>query len=311
MLQHSAVTDFAYTHAVPGEMQMTWETTLNYEGKELNVRFIAVPVTSDFTRLMDMKLIEGRNFIDKDENDEYNIIINEAFVRQNGLEKPFEARLTGWGEGKGNVVGIVKDFNFQSLHSEVQPLVFWNIPGFYKRGLIKIKSSRYSDIKGVIENLKLVWKETSPDFPIEYNFLDEKLDLQYKAEEKFEKAFIGFSLFAILIGCLGLFGLYSFTTEQRTKEIGIRKVLGASISGIIIMLSRQFILLVLISNIIAWPIAYYITNNWLQDFAYRIDINWWVFLLAGGIALVIALATVSFQAIKAATTNPVESLRYE
>jgi putative ABC transport system permease protein len=311
VLQHSAVSDFAYSFAIPGEMGMSWGQPLNYEGKESNVWFTAVPITSDFIRLMKMKLIEGRSFLTDNESDIGNIIINEAFTRKYGLTKPFEARLTGMGKGKGNVVGIVKDFNFQSLHSDVQPLVFINYPGYYSCGLVKIKSTKYDDIKGVIENLKSVWKDISPEFPFQYYFLDDRLSLQYTAEEKFEEAFIGFSLLSIIIGCLGLFGLSSFTTEQRTKEIGIRKILGASILSITGLISKQFVLLVLISNIIAWPIAYYVTNNWLQDFSYKIDITLWMFVLAGGVALVIALLTVSFQAVKAATANPVEALRYE
>jgi putative ABC transport system permease protein len=309
--QQSAVKDFAYSSGVPGEAGMVWGQSLNYEGKDSQIFFYAVPISSGFVSLMEMELVKGRDFIPNDQADIANVIVNEAFVRKNGLKEPVKARLTNMGPGKGNIVGIVKDFNFQSLHSEVQPLVFFNFPGYSRFGLIKINSANYSDIKEVIEYLKKTWKDFSPDFPLEYNFLDEKLDMQYKAEEKFENAFIGFSLLAIIISCLGLFGLSSFATEQRTKEIGIRKILGASIPGITIMLSKQFVVLVIISNIIAWPAAYYIAASWLQDFAYRIDISWWMFVLSGAIALVIALATVSFQAIKAATANPVDSLRYE
>jgi putative ABC transport system permease protein len=309
--RHSAVKDFAFSFGVPGETGMVWGQSLNNEGKDSQVMFYAVPISSGFFSLMEMELVKGRDFIPNDEADIANVIVNEAFVRKNGLKEPFKARLTNMGPGKGNIVGIVKDFNFQSLHSEVQPLVFFNFPGYSGFGLIKINSAKYSDIKVVIKHLEQTWKEFSPDFPLEYNFLDEKLDMQYKAEDKFEKAFIGFSLLAIIISCLGLFGLSSFTTEQRTKEIGIRKILGASIPGITIMLSKQFVVLVIISNIIAWPAAYYIAGNWLQDFAYRIEISWWMFALAGGIALAIALLTVSWQAIRAATANPVDSLRYE
>ncbi|MGA8265360.1 MAG: FtsX-like permease family protein, partial [Ignavibacteriaceae bacterium] len=222
------------------------------------------------------------------------------------VEKPFTASFIG---GK-KIVGVVKDFNYQSLHSNVEPLVFFNVP-IFNNGVIKLKSSKYSDIKAIIQKLETVLKKYSPDFPLEYNFLDESLANQYMAEERFEKAFLGFSILAIMIACLGLFGLSSFTTEQRTKEIGVRKILGATVNNIIVIVSKQFIWLVLISNLIAIPIAYYLMTKWLQNFAYRTNIGVWVFILAGCVALVIALATISYQAIKAATANPVEALRYE
>jgi putative ABC transport system permease protein len=307
ILQHSAVEDFAYSYGVPGNMSMAWGQNIKYEGKEFHIWFTAVPISSDFIRLMKMNLVEGRNFFDKDTNDYGSVIVNEAFVKKYDLKNPLNALFNN----KNKVVGVAKDFNYQSLHSKVEPLAFVNYPPYIGNGLIKLKSSGYSDIKGVINHLESTWKEISPDFPFEYNFLDESLSNQYKTEERFEKAFILFSLMAIFIACLGLFGLSTFTTEQRIKEIGIRKILGASISNITIMLSKQFILLVLISNIIAWPVAYYLMGKWLQDFAYRININWWVFVLSGGLALIIALATISINAIKAATANPIEALRYE
>lgn len=311
ILQFSFVRDFAYSFAIPGNMGMTWGMPLKYEGKESRVRFHAVPTTSDFIRLMGMKITEGRDFMDKDTSG--NVIVNQAFVKTFGLKEPLNASFPGWGDGKGKIVGVVGDFNFQSLHSQVEPLVFFDEPhgASYGYGLIKMKSTSYVDIKSVVNNLKSVWKELAPDFPIEYNFLDESLDMQYKSEERFEEAFLCFSLFAIFIACLGLFGLTAYTVEQRTKEISIRKILGATVAGITFMLSKQFVILVLLSNIIAWPIAYYVTNNWLKDFAYRINIDLWIFLASGAMALMIALLTVSAHAIRAATANPVESLRYE
>ena len=167
------------------------------------------------------------------------------------------------------------------------------------------------NIRQILSKIKNKWDEIFPDQPFEYNFLDEVFNSQYKADQQFGKVFGMFTFLAIIISCLGLFGLASYVNLRRTKEIGIRKVLGATIPNIVSMLSADFIKWVLIANIFAFPIAYYLMNKWLQDFAYRIEISWWVFILSGGIALVIALATVSFQAIKAATANPVDSLRYE
>ena len=303
--RNSFVEDFAYSFDVPGKMFMKWGNNLKYQGNERRIWYTAVFSTFDFMRIMNLKIVEGRNFYN-DTSDYGAIIINEAFAREYDLKKPLKASLAD----NLKVVGIVKDFNFQSLRSNIGPLAFLNYP-VITNGLVKLKSTKYRDIKSVITALESIWKKYSPDFPFEYNFLDESLASQYKSEERFEKAFISFSLLAVFISCLGLFGLISFTTEQKTKEIGIRKVLGASISGITLMISKQFIILVLISIIAGCPIAFIAAKKWLQNFAYRIEISWWIFALAGGIVLVIALATVSFQAVKAATANPVKSLRYE
>ena len=305
ILKQSFVEDFAYSFDVPGKMFMKWGNNLKYQGNERRIWYTAVFSTFDFMRIMNIKIVEGRNFYN-DTSDYGSIIINEAFAREYDLKKPLEASLAD----NLKVVGIVNDFNFQSLRSNIGPLAFLNYP-VITNGLVKLKSTKYRDIKSVITALESIWKKYSPDFPFEYNFLDESLASQYKSEERFEKAFISFSLLAIIISCLGLFGLISFTTEQKTKEIGIRKVLGASITSITALLSKQFIVLVLMSIVIACPLAYYITNKWLQNFAYKINITWQMFVLSGGIALIIAFATISFQAIKAATANPVEALRYE
>lgn len=311
ILQVSSVKDFSYSASVPGLMGMTWGMDLKYEGKENQVWFHAVPTSSNFIDLMGMKILEGRNFIPNDSNDYGSVIINQAFAEKFGLKNPFEARLTSMGKGKGDIIGVVKNFNFEPLYSQVNPLAFFYFPGASSYGIIKINSSNYKDIKSVINNFKSVWKEISPDFPIEYNFLTDGLNWYYRAEERFETAFFYFSLFAIFIACLGLFGLTAYVVEQKTKEISIRKILGATVPGIAAMLSRQFVILVLLSNIIAWPAAYYITNNWLKDFAYRININIWFFILSALIALIIALFTVISNTIKAAAANPVDSLRYE
>lgn len=300
------VKGFAYNFDVPGKMYMKWGQDINYMGKEQRVWFTASLSSGEYMRFMNMKIVKGRGFFENDTNDYGSVIINEAFAKTFGIKD--YSKLSFSGEEK--VVGVVKNFNYESLHSEVQPLVMLNAP-VYNCGLLKMRTSNYKDMKSVITKLSGIWKEISPDFPFEYNFLDESLANQYKAEERFEKTFIGFSLLAVLITCMGLFGLTSFTTEQKTKEIGIRKILGASVNNITLMLSKQFILLVFLANIIAVPVAFYFMNKWLQDFAYRIEINWWIFALAGGITLLIALITVSFQAVKAATANPVESLRYE
>jgi putative ABC transport system permease protein len=173
---------------------------------------------------------------------------------------------------------------------------------------VKLKSDNVSSTLGFLEN---TINEFIPGYPLEYQFLDEEIDSLYKTEQLTGKIIIYITLLALFISCLGLFGLASFTAEQRTKEIGIRKVLGASVSGIVVLLSREFTKWVALASIIAWPIAYFAMTKWLQNFVYRTSIGWWTFILAGGLALVIALSTVSYQAIKAALANPVDSLRYE
>jgi putative ABC transport system permease protein len=177
-------------------------------------------------------------------------------------------------------------------------------------GILSLKIST-ENLPQTIAAIERIYKTLFPGNPFSYSFVDEKFDEQYRNDQRFASLFSVFAGLAILIACLGLFGLASFSARQRTKEIGIRKVLGASVASVVALLSQEFVKLILLANLIAWPIAYFTMNKWLQDFAYRIDIGWWVFALAGGMALLIALVTVSTQAIKAALANPVEALRYE
>jgi putative ABC transport system permease protein len=206
------------------------------------------------------------------------------------------------------IIGIVKDYHFRSLHSEIEPLLLVNDPSLYRYILMKLDSG---DIPGTLANIESTWKTFFPDTPFEYHFLDEAYGSLYRTEQRMGTLFNYFTGLAILISCLGLFGLASFMAEKRTKEIGIRKVLGASVSGVVILLNREFIKWVLIANIVAWPAAYYLMFKWLQSFAYRTNMGVWSFALAALIAFAIAVVTVSYQSIKAAITNPVDSLRYE
>jgi putative ABC transport system permease protein len=306
ILQFAEVEDFTYAFDVPGKMFMKWGMDLKYEGEKSRAWFTCSFTSAEYMKMMNMKVVEGRGFYENDSTDYSKFIINEAFAKEYNLDKPLEATFSGDQE----IVGVVKDFNFQSLHSKVEPLVFCNAPQ-YNTGLIRLKSASYSDVRNMLDKLEVLWKETSPNFPFEYKFLDETLANLYQTELRFEKTLMGFSVLAVLIACLGLFGLTTFITEQKTKEIGVRKILGASVSHITVLISKQFLMLVLLSNLIAVPISYYFMSKWLEDFSYRIEIGWWVFILSGGVALLIALVTVGYQAIKAATANPIESLKYE
>jgi putative ABC transport system permease protein len=206
------------------------------------------------------------------------------------------------------VIGVVKDFHFTSLRQEIKPFAFVITPSRTWLFAVKVSSQ---NLQQTLAQIELAWESLVPARPFDYYFLDESIDKLYRAEQNFRAIFSAMTLLSLIIACLGLFGLAAFTAEQRTKEIGIRKVLGASAAGIAGLLSKDFIKLVLIANLLACPIAWYAMKQWLQSFAYRIDLGWWVFALASGITLIIALLTVSTQAIKTALANPVESLRYE
>ena len=270
-------------------------------------------VDYDFIETLGMELAAGRNFSKDSATDETKgFIFNESAVRELGWESSQasigkQIEWDGWQKGR-IIIGVVKNFHFLSLRHEIEPIVMILWPERFNFISVRI---RPDDIPTTLALLENKWHEFAPGYPFEYSFLDDDFDKLYRAEDRLRKTFGCFSLLAIFIACLGLFGLTSFATEQRTKEIGIRKILGASVSGIVLLLSKEFTKLVIVSNLIAWPIAYYAMNRWLQDFAYRIHIGLGTFLLAGAIALAIALLTVSFQAIKAALANPVEALRYE
>jgi putative ABC transport system permease protein len=206
------------------------------------------------------------------------------------------------------VIGVVKDFHFKSLYDKVEPAVLQIYPKAYSKVAVKLK---YAGIENILANIKSTWNKFAPGYPLEYNFLDESFNSMYQSDDRLKTLLSLFAAITVFVGCLGLFGLAAYAAERRKKEVGIRKVLGASVRGIVYHLSKDFVKLVVIALVIASPIASYFMNRWLQDFPYRINITGWVFVLAALIALLIAFATISFQAINAATANPVKSLRTE
>jgi putative ABC transport system permease protein len=266
----------------------------------------------DYIKTMGMEIIKGRNFSKDYGSDSNAIIINETTAKFLGYANPIGQRMYTPGDGNSaavsyNIIGVVKNFNFESLRKNIGPLCFRLGNNPYLASF-KVTSANINNLVSQIQNK---WKAMAPGMPFSYRFLDESFNEMYRAEQRVGKIALIFSVLTIFIACLGLFGLATFIAEQRTKEIGIRKVLGASVRGIVQMLSKDFIKLVAISFIIAAPLAWYFMNRWLQDFAFRIQIGWWVFAFAGFAALLIALLTVGFQAIKAAMANPVKSLRSE
>ena len=268
-------------------------------------------IDENYVPTLRMEIVKGRNFSKEFASDSAAVILNEAAVKLFGFKDPFKETLFRPGDHDEpvafHIVGIVKDFNYSSMHDKVGPLIMElgnNTGGMALR--INAKN-----IASLIKQVEAKWNNMAPGQPFSYTFMDADFNNIYNAERRTGKLFISFAVFAIFIACLGLFGLVTYAAEQRTKEIGIRKVLGAKAGGIITMLSKDFAKLVLFASLIAFPIAWWAMNKWLQSFAYRINISWWVFVIAGSTAIMIALVTVSFQAIKAAIANPVNSLKTE
>ncbi|HVW14435.1 MAG TPA: ABC transporter permease [Mucilaginibacter sp.] len=265
-------------------------------------------IDDTYLKTLGMKLVEGRNFSYDISSDTAgrSLIINQTMAKKLNLKNPVGKLITN-GYGHFLVIGVVQDFNFESMRGDIEPLAlhFGLSPSMMT---IKFKGG---DVQNTIANVSALWKKYSPDQPIRYTFLDQEFAHMYADVERTGSIFTSFAVLAVIIACLGLFALSAFMAEQRSKEIGIRKVLGASVQGITTLLSMDFVKLVLLAIVIASPIAFWGMNKWLQDFAYRIQINWWMFAAAGLGAIFIALITVSFQSVKAALANPIKSLRSE
>ena len=287
----------------------TDENEIGWEGKKPTdkIEMEVNSVDPDYLKTFNMKMVKGRFFSDEfpaDINDA--VILNETAVKILGMKNPVGQQFEY--HGRRSIIGVIKDFNFYSLHQQVKPLILFIAPYWYHSLYIKIRGNNQAK---TIQFIEQTIKQSIPDYPFVYSFLNDDLNKMYRVEENIESILTMFSLLAIFISCLGILGLIAFVTERRTKEIGIRKVLGASATSVVFELTKDFMKWILLANVLAWPAAYYFMNKWLQDFAYKIELSWWMFAIAGGIALLIALATVSFQAIKAATANPIDSLRYE
>ncbi|MFI5153895.1 MAG: FtsX-like permease family protein [Chitinophagales bacterium] len=265
----------------------------------------------DYIHTMGMDIIKGRNFSKDFPSDSNAIIINETTAKFLGYNDPLGKKLYTTGEKNQtisyNIIGVVRNFNYESLRQPIGPLCFF----LSERGSLASFKINTSRIQLLINQIESKWRSLAPSMPFSYRFMDQSFDEMYRAEQRMGKISMIFSILAILIACLGLFGLAAFVAEQRTKEMGIRKVLGASVQGIVRLLSKDFIILVGIAFVISTPFAWWAMHKWLSDFAYRIDMPWWIFGLAGVLAAMIALITVSFQAIRAAIANPVQSLRTE
>ena len=287
-----------------------WTAAMSRKGSDQGVVVNYMMVDNNALDVLDVRLREGRRFSAQFPSDSTtSLLVNETAVRQLGLSQPIGSVVDANQQGDyRTVIGVVQDFHFASLHNTIKPFAFMVGKQHLSFLFVKVNAS---NLNATIKTIKHTWEGLVPERPFAYTFLDERFAALHRADTLFERVFTGLTSLALFIACLGLFALATFTTERRTKEIGVRKVLGASVASIVTLLSKDFLKLVLIAIVIASPIAWYAMNEWLADFAYKIDIEWWVFALAGGLAVGIALLTVSFQSVKAALMNPVESLRSE
>ena len=301
-----------YLFAEQGSFRSTgydWEG--REEGQEADI--ILNLVDYDFIPMLGLELVEGRNFSEEYSTDASQAyILNEEAIKKMGIQDPVGKRFS-YLKRKGTIIGVLKNAHFRSLHVAIEPHVFFfmeDVSGATDYGVVLIKING-DKTEEALAKIRGIWERFNPISPFEYRFLDQTYDNLYRKEKKIGTILNAFTLFAIVISCLGLFGLASFLTEQRTSEIGIRKVLGASETGIVFLLSKQFTKWVLVANLFAWPVAYFVMNEWLKSFVYRINIGIGMFLLSGILAAGIAVLTVSYQALKAARANPIDSLRYE
>jgi putative ABC transport system permease protein len=283
---------------------------ISWEGKDPNNQESIADVIAgyDFVKTLQLKLKEGRDFSNEHGTDSVNFLVNESMVAKTGYQNPIGRKLS-WGNEEGMIIGVLEDFHFYSMHNAIDPMVIrLNEKQKFGTILVRVESGK---TKEALASLKKISKDINPQVPFTYQFADEQYARLYNNEQLMSKLANCFAIIAILISCMGLFGLATFSAEQRTKEIGIRKVLGASVSGIITKLSTDFLQPVAIAFLLAIPISWYMMNGWLEDFAYRINITWWIFAMAGLLTMSIALLTISYQSIRSALNNPVKALRTE
>ncbi len=307
--QYPETNQFSIISDLPTNLQ-SGKSNFEWEGKDPTLQNLIpyIGVDEHFIETLDMRIVKGRNFRNNAKTDQDNFLINETAVKLMGYENETAiGKSLSYGDKKGYIIGIIKDFHFKPIHQTVEPLVL----RFNKFGGYILVRTQADKVAVTVSRLETIFGKTYPNHPFSYNFIDEDLAKMYRTEQRVGRLFNAFACLAIFISCLGLFGLSAFIAEQRTKEIGIRKVLGASVPNILLLLSVEFIKPIVIALLIATPLAWYLLSKWLEDFAYRIDLGIGVFLIAGVVAMFIALLTVGFQAVKAAGANPTKSLRNE
>ena len=310
LMRNPDIISTSASSTVPGKSMIGYK--IEPEGKPENVDYTTQTIAvgdDNFANTYDLEMKKGRFFSKNYPSDETNaVVINQTLANELDWTNPVGKRIDVKGEVKdGKVIGVVKDFHMNSLHHKIEPVLFYykSRSGFIS---LKVKAGNLSSTLSYIEQ---TWKKFDAEYPFDYEFLNKSFEELYQSDVEMMNIFSLFSGFAIFVACLGLFGLITYSSERRRKEIGIRKVLGANVSGIVLLLSKEFLIIVIISTLISWPITYYLMNNWLQDFAYRISLNVWMFIIAGVTSFILAFVTMGYQAIKAAYANPTKSLRYE
>ena len=278
------------------------------EGRTTPEMINVIDVDEDFLALLDISMVSGNNFAKNMATDDNSYLVNESFVKKMGWENPIGKTITRNGEHK--IIGVVKDFNFASLRSNIKPLIITNASEIGPPNFLLVKSDR-ANLSQLIGDIENKWKAISPNSLFEYQFLDQQFEKVYRAELSIQKLLRSFSFLTILVALLGLLGLSRSSINNRIKEIGIRKVNGASSQEVLALLNKDYVKLILLSFLIAVPLAWYAMHKWLESFAYQTSLSWWIFALAGGITLLVALLTVSWQTIKASRTNPANSLKTE
>ena len=281
----------------------------SWEGKDPNASILIGMLRSDegLIPALDLKLFDGRNFHQNFVGDSTSVVINEAFAKMIKKDGLVAGNIISYGEEKFTIAGVVKNFVYNNVYADPEPMLF--LPMNRDDGIMTIKTKAGVDLPDAIQQIEKIITKNNPGFPFDYKFLDDSFNTKFQAELFVQQLSSVFAIMSIIISCLGLFGLAAYATEQRAKEISIRKVLGASVSKLIQMLNREFVILVAISCIVAFPVAWVIMNKWLTNYAHHIDISWSIFIISGLTAIVIALLTISSQAFKAAIANPTKTLR--
>jgi putative ABC transport system permease protein len=320
VLKVAGVSHISIGYGYPGDAVAGDEVIVDHHGSQTTLPATQLTVDYDYIKTLGLKLVAGRDFSRSMGTDQDHAwIINETAVHEFGYGTPEKAlgQRLSWHPWDGNnpdslksgqIIGVVKDFNYKSLYDRIEPAVIQIYPLAAWKVAVKVKTDH---LAATIAQIRAVWDRFTPDYPMEYKFLDQNFDVLYRSEEKLQTLVWIFTGIAIFVGCLGLFGLAAYTAETRRKEVGIRKILGASARSVVLLLSKGFAGPVILALLIAAPISWYCMQQWLQGFAYRTTMSWWVFAVAGLGAIVIALLTVSYQAVRAALANPVNSLRME
>ena len=304
--RESGISQVSVTQFFPNKEYSHWLASMNADGKTQDVNFSTFNVDGAFFDLMELQLVTGKLFNDSTVYNKNKMIVNEAFIKKYGINNPFSVEVNDQWE----LIGVIKDFHYKSKNKPIEPLVLLD-RGYSSMCLVKVQSGNFDHLLRIYNKIQDTCSELSPDFPVEVSFMDMAVNQMYQSEIQFRRIFTFFSVSAIFISCLGILALSLFASQRRTKEIGIRKVNGAYTGDILRLLNKDFTKWVLISFALAIPSSFFIMNKWLQQFAYKTNISWWIFLLGGLSALVIGLLTVSWQSWKAARRNPVDALRYE